>query len=84
MRVSAGSDVLAAPSPVFAAQSVSGGFLEALFHDQGCSGLMETPRVQVGAGSDTLEVPWQRIPVENHRLSSLWLYWSSTTSDRGQ
>ena len=48
------STVLVAPSPVSAAQSVSaGGLPEALFHDQGCPGLMETSRVQVGVGSDT-------------------------------
>lgn len=51
--VSARSPVLVAPSPVSAAQSVSDGLLEALFHNQGCSGLMESSRVQVGAGNDT-------------------------------
>lgn len=50
--VSDESTVLVAPSPVSAAQSVSGGgFPEALFHDQVYPGLTETSRVQVG--SDT-------------------------------
>jgi len=52
--VSAESTVLAAHSLVSAALSVSAcGFPEALFHDQGCPELLETSRVQAGAGSDT-------------------------------
>lgn len=49
--ISAESMVLVAPTPVSAAHT--GGFPEALFHDQGCPGLIETSRVQVGFGSDT-------------------------------
>lgn len=72
--VSAESAVLVAPPPVSAAQSgLAGGLPGALFHDQGCPGLMETSRIQVGVGSTLLDLPWQCFLVGNHRFSSLWL-----------